>query len=126
MAPQKDLYCLKFLKKYFSDVSDSVHILYGSVKLKRVVSKRFKTRIHSSRMRTVRFNGNLHMRGWECLPRGVCSGGPRDRHCPADREVDTSWAQRQTPPAPLVRPLAPLPAGNTYPLSIACFDTQPL
>ena len=74
------------------------------------------TRMHSSRMRTGRFNGHLYRRRGSlpegglpgghlggCLPGGVCPGG-----C-VQGGVHPHWTQRQTPPAPLHAGILPPP-----------------
>ena len=58
--------------------------------------KQVKTRMHSSGMRTARFNGHLYrgMSAWV----SVCPGGCLSGWC-LPRWVYTPWTQRQTPPS---------------------------
>ena len=71
--------------------------------------------MHSSRLRTTRFNGHLR-RGvsaqgvYVCVGGGVCTG------------MYTPWTQRQTPQDPETHPLE---SEADTPLAIACWDAPP-
>ena len=84
----------------------------------------FKTRMHSSRMRTARFNGHLGGRGWGCGHWGV-QGGVYPRVCSGGSFCRGGMSAQggicpggvQTPTLPNCMP------GYTIPLLIACWDT---
>ena len=78
-----------------------------------------QARMHSSRIRTARFNGHLYRgddvsaQGGDVWPNGVSAWG-----------VNTPWTQGQTDPPDPEADTSPDPEADT-PCPIACWDTPP-